>query len=163
MCRGCRRCVGPGSSSLGAHTLSPGHHGLHGSRRDSPRFGKGALRADRGAGRPRGIGVCLEGSPGVTGAPRRQPYTPARNRGIWVPAAISPLPLRPRAQARTAIDRAGGADHVIPETIEASLQISELVLTGLGVPDRSASQIIKARRQIEQESWAGKSRKWRIE
>jgi len=45
---------------------------------------------------------------------------------------------------------ARGANHVIPETIEASLQLSEMLLMEVGVPDRAARQIIEARRQVEQ-------------
>jgi CPA2 family monovalent cation:H+ antiporter-2 len=43
-----------------------------------------------------------------------------------------------------------GARHVVPETIEASLELSELVLTGAGVPDDAARQLIEVRRQAEQ-------------
>jgi voltage-gated potassium channel Kch len=45
---------------------------------------------------------------------------------------------------------ARGATHVVPETIEASLQLSELVLTGAGVPDDAARHLIEVRRQAEQ-------------
>ena len=45
---------------------------------------------------------------------------------------------------------ARGASHAVPETIEASLQLGELVLMGVGVPDQSARRIIEARRQAEQ-------------
>ncbi len=45
---------------------------------------------------------------------------------------------------------AHGANHVIPETIEASLQLGEMVLMGVGVPDQAARRIIEARRQAEQ-------------
>jgi voltage-gated potassium channel Kch len=52
---------------------------------------------------------------------------------------------------------ARGATHVVPETIEASLQLSELVLIGAGVPDDAARHLIEVRRQAEQaaldESW----------
>jgi monovalent cation:proton antiporter-2 (CPA2) family protein len=43
-----------------------------------------------------------------------------------------------------------GATHVVPETIEASLQLSELVLIGAGVPDDAARHLIEVRRQAEQ-------------
>ena len=43
-----------------------------------------------------------------------------------------------------------GATHVIPETVEASLQLSEMVLTGAGVPDGAARHLIEVRRQAEQ-------------
>lgn len=43
-----------------------------------------------------------------------------------------------------------GANHAIPETIEASLQLGEMVLKGVGVPDHAARSMIEARRQAEQ-------------
>jgi CPA2 family monovalent cation:H+ antiporter-2 len=43
-----------------------------------------------------------------------------------------------------------GANHVIPETIEASLKLSEMVLVGAGLPHRAASSAVDARRQAEQ-------------
>ncbi len=43
-----------------------------------------------------------------------------------------------------------GASHVIPETTEASLQLSEMVLMGAGVPDDAARRIVEVRRQAEQ-------------
>jgi CPA2 family monovalent cation:H+ antiporter-2 len=56
---------------------------------------------------------------------------------------------------------ARGATHVVPETIEASLQLSELVLIGAGVPDDAARHLIEVRRQAEQaaldESWERRS------
>ncbi len=55
---------------------------------------------------------------------------------------------RDRAHAARLIDR--GASHVIPETVEASLQLGEMVLMGVGVPDQAARRIIEARRQAEQ-------------
>jgi monovalent cation:proton antiporter-2 (CPA2) family protein len=45
---------------------------------------------------------------------------------------------------------ARGATHVVPETIEASLQLSELVLIGAGVRDDAARHLIEVRRQTEQ-------------
>jgi len=45
---------------------------------------------------------------------------------------------------------ARGATHVVPETIEASLQLSEMVLIGAGVPDDAARHLIEVRRQAEQ-------------
>jgi CPA2 family monovalent cation:H+ antiporter-2 len=43
-----------------------------------------------------------------------------------------------------------GADHVVPETTEASLNLSELVLTGTGVPENAARHLIETLRQAEQ-------------
>ena len=45
---------------------------------------------------------------------------------------------------------AQGASHAIPETTEASLQLSEMVLMGAGVPDDAARHMVEARRQAEQ-------------
>jgi monovalent cation:proton antiporter-2 (CPA2) family protein len=47
---------------------------------------------------------------------------------------------------------ARGATRVVPETIEASLQLSELVLIGAGVPDDAARQLVAIRRQAEQDT-----------
>ncbi len=55
---------------------------------------------------------------------------------------------RDRVHAARLIDR--GANHVIPETVEASLQLGEMVLMGVGVPDQAARRSIEARRQMEQ-------------
>ena len=45
---------------------------------------------------------------------------------------------------------AQGATHAIPETIEASLQLGEMVLMGVGVPDQAARKMIEERRLSEQ-------------
>lgn len=45
---------------------------------------------------------------------------------------------------------AQGASHAVPETTEASLQLSEIVLTGAGIPDDTARHIVETRRQAEQ-------------
>jgi CPA2 family monovalent cation:H+ antiporter-2 len=45
---------------------------------------------------------------------------------------------------------AHGASHAIPEAMEASLQLGEMVLMGAGVPDSTARRIIEACRQGEQ-------------
>lgn len=55
---------------------------------------------------------------------------------------------RDAVHARRLLGR--GATHVIPETVEASLQLSEMVLTGAGVPDGAARHLIEVRRQAEQ-------------
>ncbi|MGY8959434.1 MAG: NAD-binding protein, partial [Alphaproteobacteria bacterium] len=41
---------------------------------------------------------------------------------------------------------ASGANHAVPETTEASLQLSELVLMGAGLPDQPPRHIAEARR-----------------
>ena len=56
---------------------------------------------------------------------------------------------RARDRAHAARLIANGASHAIPETIEASLQLGEMVLTGIGVPEQAARQIIDSRRQVE--------------
>lgn len=43
-----------------------------------------------------------------------------------------------------------GATHAVPETTEASLQLSEIVLMGAGVPDQTARSVVEERRQAEQ-------------
>ena len=67
---------------------------------------------------------------------------------------------RDRMHAARLIDR--GANHAIPETIEVSLQIGEMVLIGVGVPDQSARRIIETRRQIEQDT-VDQSRQEKVE
>ncbi|NNE22253.1 MAG: potassium transporter TrkA [Rhizobiales bacterium] len=64
------------------------------------------------------------------------------------------LPIYARARDRAHAARliACGASHAIPETIEASLQLGEMVLMGIGVPDQAARRIIEARRQLEQDT-----------
>lgn len=56
---------------------------------------------------------------------------------------------RARDRAHAARLKACGASDVIPETIEASLQLSEIVLMGVDVPDEAARNIINERRQAE--------------
>lgn len=45
---------------------------------------------------------------------------------------------------------AHGANHVIPETTEASLKLGEMVLIGAGIPNDTAGHIIEIRRRAEQ-------------
>ena len=45
---------------------------------------------------------------------------------------------------------AQGASHAVPETTEASLQLSEIVLMGAGIPDDAARHMVDTRRQAEQ-------------
>jgi len=71
----------------------------------------------------------------------------ATARRHW-PALVIYARARDRTHAARLIAR--GASHVIPETIEASLQLGEMVLMEIGVPDQAARQIIEARRQSEQ-------------
>ncbi len=64
----------------------------------------------------------------------------------------SHLPIYARARDVAHATRllSHGATHVIPETTEASLQLTEIVLTGAGVPDDAARHLIEVRRQAEQ-------------
>ena len=71
----------------------------------------------------------------------------ATARRHW-PALVIYARARDRTHAARLIAR--GASHVIPETIEASLQLGEMVLMEIGVPGRAARQIIETRRQSEQ-------------
>lgn len=70
------------------------------------------------------------------------------------------LPIYARARDRAHAARliARGARHVIPETIETSLQLGEMVLVGIGLPEDTARRIINARRQIEQDITDQKTR-----
>lgn len=61
-----------------------------------------------------------------------------------------PIYARARDVAHATRLLAHGATHVIPETTEASLQLSEMVLAGAGVPDDAARHLIEVRRQAEQ-------------
>lgn len=45
---------------------------------------------------------------------------------------------------------AQGASHAVPETTEASLQLSEMVLMGVGIPDDAARHMVDTRRHAEQ-------------
>ena len=80
-------------------------------------------------------------------SPQTAEHVVATARQYW-PELLIYARARDRAHAARLVDR--GASHVIPETIEASLQIGEMVLMGVGVPDEAARRIIEARRQAEQ-------------
>ena len=54
---------------------------------------------------------------------------------------------RDARHARDLIDR--GADEAVPEAIEASLQLAEVLLTGIGLPEEAVVQSIEERRGIE--------------
>ncbi|MDH3741876.1 MAG: cation:proton antiporter, partial [Hyphomicrobiales bacterium] len=79
-------------------------------------------------------------------SPRVVEQVVATARQHW-PDLLIYARARDRAHAARLIAR--GASHAIPETIEASLQLGEMVLIGVGVPDQSARRIIEARRQVE--------------
>jgi CPA2 family monovalent cation:H+ antiporter-2 len=80
-------------------------------------------------------------------SPRTAEHVVDTARRHW-PDLLIYARARDRAHAARLIDR--GASHVIPETVEASLQLGEMVLMGVGVPDQAARRIIEARRQAEQ-------------
>ncbi|MCP4327701.1 MAG: potassium transporter [Alphaproteobacteria bacterium] len=80
-------------------------------------------------------------------SPHTAEHVVATARQHW-PDLIVYARARDRAHAARLI--AQGATHVIPETIEASLQLGEMVLMGIGIPDQAARRIIEARRQAEQ-------------
>jgi CPA2 family monovalent cation:H+ antiporter-2 len=61
-----------------------------------------------------------------------------------------PIYARARDAAHASRLFAHGATHVVPETIEASLQLSEMVQVGAGVPGDAARRLIEVRRQAEQ-------------
>lgn len=81
--------------------------------------------------------------------PRTAEHVVATARTNW-----PDLPIYARARDRAHAARliAQGASHVIPETVEASLQLGEMVLTGIGIPEESARRIIDACRQAEQDT-----------
>jgi monovalent cation:proton antiporter-2 (CPA2) family protein len=62
-----------------------------------------------------------------------------------------PIIARARDGAHATKLYAAGATDVIPETIEASLQLGEIVLTTCGVPEAAAHHVLQVRRQIELE------------
>ncbi len=76
----------------------------------------------------------------------------AAARRHWPDLAIFAR-ARDVAHAKCLIAR--GANQVIPETMEASLQLGEMVLIGAGIPHDAARHVIEVRRQAEQidESW----------
>jgi len=114
-----------------------------------------ASRADMlrkfGAGRAAALVVTIDN-------PHASERVVATARRHW-PELVIYARARDREHAARLI--ASGANHAIPETIEASLQLGEMVLMGAGVPDQAARRIIEARRQAEQaavdESRAGRS------
>jgi CPA2 family monovalent cation:H+ antiporter-2 len=80
-------------------------------------------------------------------SPHTAEHVVATARHHW-PDLLIYARARDRAHAARLIAR--GASHAIPETMEASLQLGEMVLMGVGVPDQAARRIIETRRQAEQ-------------
>lgn len=67
------------------------------------------------------------------------------------------VPIIARARDRAHAERlfALGANEVIPETVEASLQLGEVMLRGLGIPAEAARSIIGERRDMERAALDG--------
>jgi len=80
-------------------------------------------------------------------SPRAAELVVAAARRYWPDLAIYGR-VRDMDHAARLIER--GASHVVLETLEASLQLGEMVLIGAGVPDYAAGRIVEARRQAEQ-------------
>lgn len=80
-------------------------------------------------------------------APAAAENVVATARRTW-PELVIYARARDRAHAVRLIKQ--GATHVIPETVEASLQLGEMVLMGVGVPDDTARRIVETLRQAEQ-------------
>jgi CPA2 family monovalent cation:H+ antiporter-2 len=60
-----------------------------------------------------------------------------------------PIYARARDTAHAVRLLSGGATHVIPETVEATLQLGEVVLTGAGLPEEAARLRVEQVRQEE--------------
>ena len=69
-------------------------------------------------------------------------------RRIWKDLPIF-VRAHDQAQAKKLILQ--GANHAIPETVEASLQMGEMVLAALGIPPQTATNIVECWRRVEQE------------
>ncbi len=63
----------------------------------------------------------------------------------------SDIPIYVRAKDRIHAEKLAelGASHIVRETVEASLHLGELVLTGSGIPEEPARRLIEARRELE--------------
>jgi monovalent cation:proton antiporter-2 (CPA2) family protein len=66
----------------------------------------------------------------------------------------SEIPIYVRAKDRIHAEKLAelGASHIVRETVEASLHLGELVLTGIGIPEEPARRLIEARRELEYET-----------
>lgn len=69
----------------------------------------------------------------------------ARRRWPTVPVYAR---VRDATHAATLLE--AGASHVVPETVEASMQLGEILLGGIGLPEEAARQIIEIRRRSAQ-------------
>lgn len=74
-----------------------------------------------------------------------------------VRAARPQMPIYARARDTAHALRllSAGATHVIPETVEASLQLGEIVLTGVGLPEDAARTVVEAARREETARYGG--------
>lgn len=128
------------------------HVGLDNDARLAGRFRtKGASIFYGDASRPdllRKFGVERAAALVVTmDSPKAAEHVVTTARRHWPDLAIY---ARVRDMDHAARLMKGGASHVILETMEASLQLGEMVLMGAGVPDYAAHRIVEARRQAEQ-------------
>jgi monovalent cation:proton antiporter-2 (CPA2) family protein len=66
----------------------------------------------------------------------------------------SEIPIYVRAKDRIHAEKLAelGASHIVRETVEASLHLGELVLTGIGIPEEPARRLIESRRELEYET-----------
>lgn len=60
---------------------------------------------------------------------------------------VIPLYARSRDEKHAVALRHAGATHVIPETLEAGLQLSALVLQAVGLPEGSAAHVVQLERE----------------
>jgi CPA2 family monovalent cation:H+ antiporter-2 len=67
-----------------------------------------------------------------------------------------PLVARARDEAHAALLRQAGARGVVPETLEAGLQLSGHVLEALGIPPEARDEIIDRQRELELAGQAGR-------
>ncbi len=67
----------------------------------------------------------------------------------------SDIPIYVRAKDRIHAEKLAelGASHIVRETVEASLHLGELVLTGSGIPEEPARRLIEARRELEYKAY----------
>lgn len=103
-----------------------------------------ASRADmlRLVGADRAVGLVV-----TTNSPRAAEQVVSSARQRWPGLTIYARALDAE-HARVLIEC--GARHSVPETLEASLQLGELVLRDAGLPDEAARQVIEDRREAEQ-------------
>jgi len=113
--------------------------------------GKGAGVFYGDASRPemlRKVGVDRAGALVVTvDNPRAAEHVVATARRQWPEVAIY---ARARDVEQGARLTRHGANYVVPETMEASLELGEMLLVRAGVPEQAARRIVETRRRAEQ-------------